>query len=345
MKYASQAINAAFILSSSISKKRPSIGILPSRQKDNVILDGVGLATTTGVTDFNKKTFEELKEKGLDISSIKRGDKTDYRIKTTGNSYELKTLEQVDKIGLHAKSYVVNQKPISSKEKKGSDSLRIAFGGTREQDWGRTFAMHVTKLPLHYEKNLREFIDNTLETYRQSNPDSGLPENIVISGHSAGATQANKAFEILKEKGIESDVHLHLYEPFGAKFSKMKQEDQKEAVSYTGHNSFLKYFLYDGDTIGEVKALPESDLQKQVAAGKAISMSQWGILGRAMAASIKGHGIDSIIESGLKSDEKEEVELEPVRKSQSTNGIAKFAEGVISSQLAKNYSTGMFSRL
>jgi len=336
MRYLQDTLKAAFVYSLSrnhhkhVAPLALSRKVEPSEKPDNIILDGVGLATTT---DDDAVDLKEFRPKGLFIDPIVRGDKTDYKIKTKNNDYELTTLEQIDRVGLHAKSYLTSQSNSYKAKKNEPDSLRIAIGGTRDQDWGRTFAMHVTKMPIHYEKHLREFVDKTLDTYSKNYPEAKLPKDIVVSGHSAGATHANKVFEILSEKNIPN-VHLHLYEPFGAKFSKLKPEHQEKAVSYRTHNSFLERFPLDGDTIGREKKLPPSSVQKKVSNGMLIAIAE-GLFG----VSIEGHKIPSIIDSAL--DGKVLQEVKPLKEGSRsmpnlTSYVSQYAKG-----MSRNLSAGV----
>lgn len=355
MKYIGNTVQAAFAFglgrnSGVWTGLGTSLSALPAEKKESIILDGVGLATTSGVDKYNTKIFDEFRGKGLDITPVQKEGQTDYKIKTANNSYDLETLEQIDKHGFHAKSYLVHQKPLNSKNAEGVESLRIAFGGTRDKDWGRTFAMHVTKLPLHYEKNIRELIDKTIDTYQERYPEKKLPDIIISSGHSAGVTHANKALEILDEKKLDSCLYVHSYDGFGAKFSKLSKENQNKVVSFSSDGTFLKYFPIDGDPIGHKVKLPRTQKQKDIDNGKAINMANGGIIGNSIASSIKGHMLDSIMDAALEMDkENVEIEYEPIKKSHSDNILKNYSSDMYKSRkcypgFPQNCSTGMLSR-
>jgi hypothetical protein len=262
--------------------------------KDGVFLDCVGLTFPDGK---NGSTLDKLRERGLYINAVDKGSREDFNVNTNESNYELQTLADLDISGFHARSYAVF--PIKENLKSQTPTtLRVAFGGTRKlPDAPRTAAMFITKRPFAYEKQTKEFIEKTFQQYEKKHGEKTLPNNIIVSAHSAGTTHAIEAYNILKttlkEKGISAKAHLRLYEPFDVRSTGFKPEEGESVVSFVSQNSFLPKIPYYGETIGHKEVLPPSS-RKKLLDGTLIGLAE-----KALSSSLMAHTLLWMVDSNL----------------------------------------------
>lgn len=235
-------------------------GLSNKEKNDGIILDSIGLSS---FPDSNASKLGQLRSKGLYIDAVSKGSKEDFNLMTAeGSNYELRTLANVNMRGFHARSYLVYPKEDGFTNLMPS-SLRIAFGGTKQySDIPRTTAMFFTRRPLAYEKETDEFLDKTISKYKEIYGEDKTPKVIVVSAHSAGTPHAIKAYNTLKEKGLESDVQLRLYEPFGAKFTGFEPKEGENIATYVCKSSFLPRMGNAGETLGYTETLPSPASEK-----------------------------------------------------------------------------------
>ncbi|MDA0780905.1 MAG: hypothetical protein PQ612_01765 [Rickettsiales bacterium] len=274
-----------------LGSHRSFSGLSSKERDDGIIIDAVGLSS---FPDSRAGKLNQLRPKGLYIDAADRGSKEDFSLMTTeGSNYELRTLENVNMRGFHARSYLVFPKEGDSPALLPS-SLRIAFGGTKQySDIPRTTAMFLTGRPMAYEKETKEFLDKTMNKYQEAYGTDKVPRVIVVSAHSAGTPHAIKAYNILKEKGIRSDIQLRLYEPFGAKFTGFEPKEDENIATYVCKSSFLPKMYNAGKTLGHTETLPPPTDEK-VANGTFISAAK-----NAISTPIMAHMLLWIVDSHI----------------------------------------------
>jgi len=260
-----------------------------NERADGVILDSVGLSS---FPDSRGSMLGKLRDKGLLVDAIKKEQDEDFYVKTSNSEYHLKSLVTLNKNGFHGRSSLVYPKNENG-FKDNPSSLRISFGGTKKiTDVPRTTAMRLTSKPFVYEKAVNDFLDATFGEYENLYGKGSLPPAMIISAHSAGTPHAIRAYNILKEKGTKSDMHLRLYEPFGAKFTGFEPDENENVVSYRGYNSFMKDLYYGaGDTIGHTEDLPPSS-REQLLNGTMI-----GLMERVAKRSVMSHTLLWMVDS------------------------------------------------
>jgi len=242
---------------------------------DSVLKDIVALSS---VPEGALKSLKPLEKKGVFVKEYEGSQ--NYGLKTPDGSYfELRTLAKIDKDGFRARAIAVHEVNESGEIQRNPSSVRVAFGGTAKwSDAPRTVAMHLTKMPISFGKNIDKLLNETSSAYKEAYGKDISSQKLVVSAHSAGTTHAMEAYKKLNlQYGIKSK--LRLYEPFGANYHfnvNKDSMDHSETISYQTHNSFLASMGYDGATIGYTEVLPKSK-EKDACNGA-------GILG-----SIEGH--------------------------------------------------------
>lgn len=256
---------------------------------DGLVLDSVALSS---FPNSQNSKLGQLRHKGLYIDVVDRGSKEDFNVIISEDSdYELRTLENVNMRGFHARSSIVFPKVNGVSSSKPS-SLRIAFGGTKQwTDVPRTAAMYLTKRPFTYEKETNEFLDSTLKKYKDTYGDE--PNVIVVAAHSAGTSHAIKAYKLLQDKEVKSDMRLRLYEPFGLDYTGFQPQENENVATYISEKSFLPSMSQAGKVSGHTQVLPAPSREK-VENGSWISAA-----GRAISTPIMAHLLLWMVDSHL----------------------------------------------